>query len=225
MNEDIDTLVEGGSDEKVLFEQDKGTLPLAHRKLMVLLLNGPFIDAQKHPKVWADLIKHQEAIRTRMHDLFLDLIVDTNQGVAFLRQVQSNSLEVPVLLKKYMLTFFESALLLHLRKVLTTADSQGDRAVVDLQEMREYLKSYARDGNTDLARFEKQVASVVEKLRKLNLLTALKSDDNRYEISPTLKLLFPVESITQLQALYEQHKARLQGDASSSDDQVTEEQL
>ena len=53
---------------------------------------------------------------SRLIDLFLDLVIDHEQKVAFTRQVVSEDLDVPILLRKASLTFLETALLLFLRQ-------------------------------------------------------------------------------------------------------------
>ena len=42
----------------------------------------------------------------------------------------------------------------------------------------------------------------VEKLKKFSILQRVRSSDQRYEIAPTLKLLFSVEEIQELTAVY-----------------------
>ena len=137
-----------------------------------------------------------------MPGAFLDLVIDHEQQVAFTRQVVSAQLDVPILLRKASLTFIESALLLFLRQRLTQADAQGERAVVALQDMTEHLSVYERERNPDRARFERQTANAVEKAKKLSLLQRIRGGEERYEVSPTLKLLFAAEEIQQLTRLY-----------------------
>jgi Domain of unknown function (DUF4194) len=128
----------------------------------------------------------------------------------------SEQVDVPILLRKASLTFIESALLLFLRQRLTQADAQGERAVVSLTEMQEHLSVFERDHNPDHAKFERQMANAVEKAKKLSLLQRIRGGDERYEVAPTLKLLFPAEEIQELTRTY----VAL---AASSNDQGSEE--
>ena len=100
------------------------------------------------------------------------------------------------------LSFLETALLLFLRARLTHADAQGERAVVSLQEMHDHLQVFERTGNTDRAKFDKQMTTAVEKAKKLNLVRALAGGDKRFEVAPTLKLLFTAEEIQGLARTY-----------------------
>ena len=111
-------------------------------------------------------------------------------------------LDVPILLRKASLTFLETALLLFLRQRLTQADAQGERAVVSLDEMQEHLSVFERDSNPDHAKFERQMVNAVDKAKKLSLLQFIRGSGERYEVSPTLKLLFSAEEIQALTRTY-----------------------
>jgi hypothetical protein len=188
----------------IVFLGDTGSLPVDTRRVLVQLLLGPSIDVRRQSKLWPVLLRDEAVIRSRLHDLFLDVVIDHEQQVAFTRQVTSEELDVPILLRKASLTFLETALLLFLRQRLTQADSQGERAVVSLSDMREYLGVFERDNNPDHAKFGRQMLNAVEKAKKLSLLQRIRSSDERYEVAPTLKLLFSAEEIQRLTLTYEQ---------------------
>ncbi len=185
-----------------LFGGDTGALPMDTRRVLVHLLLGPALDAERQTKLWPVLLRDERVLRSRLHELFLDLVVDHEQRVAFTRQVENDANDVPVLLRKAALTFVQSALLLFLRQQLTQADARGERAVVSREEMREHLRVFERDRNLDRAKFERQADNAVEKAVQLNLIRRLRGEDERYEVSPALKLLFPAEQIQALTETY-----------------------
>lgn len=184
------------------FEGDTGTLPLDTRRVMVQLLGGPLVDGRRQAKVWEVLVRDEKVLRSRLHELFLELVVDREQQVAFLRQVVRDSVDIPILLRRNTLSFIETALLLFLRLRLTQADSQGERAVLDTQEMMEHLKAFERSDNVDQIRFTRQCEAALEKAKKLGLLRKLANSGERMEVSPALKLLFPAEEVEQLVKVY-----------------------
>lgn len=187
----------------IAFVGDKGQLTLEARRVLVALLLGPSVDARRQTKLWPVLLRNESVLRSRLHELFMDLVVDHDQQVAFTRQVVTEEVNTPILLRKMALTFLESALLLFLRQRLTVADAQGERGVVSLQEMQEHLSVFERDDNADEARFRRQALLAVEKLRKLSLIRLLLGGgDKRFEVAPTLKLLFPAEEIQALTRTY-----------------------
>lgn len=185
------------------FAGDRGQLPLETRRVLVHLLQGPCIDGRRQSKLWPVLRRDEGMLRSRLHDLFLELVIDDDQQVAFTRQVFAENIDAPVLLRKWTLGFLESALLLFLRQRLTQADAEGDRATVSADEMREHLKVFESDANTDRAKFDRQANGAIEKAKKLSLLYKLRGGEDRFEVSPTLKLLFTAEQILALTQAYQ----------------------
>lgn len=187
-----------------LFLSDGGELPLEARRVLVQLLMGPSIDARRHSKLWSALIQNEAVIRSRLAELFLDLVIDRNIQIAFTRQADTGDLAAPSLLRRVQLTFIDSVLLLYLRQRLMQAESQGERAVVSTEEIMEHLSLYERAANTDRAGFIKRIEAAIEKIKKNNVLQRLHSANDRFEISPTLKLLFSADRINTLIRLYQQ---------------------
>lgn len=195
---------EGIAPEAALYPGDCGQLPFETRRALVQLLSGPSLDGRRHGKLWPTLLRDEAVIRGRLADLFLDLEIDRDQQVAFTRQAETGDLEAPTLLRRMPLTLIDSALLLFLRQSLTEAEARGERAAVDGEEMIERLKVYEQAANTDRAGFIKRAQSAIEKMKKNSILLKIRGGEDRYEVSPTLKLLFPAEMI---QALARQYRA------------------
>lgn len=191
-----------GSDAAA-FPGDMGRIPHETRRVLVQLLLGPAVDGRRQGILWPVLLRDEAVIRERLHELFLDLVIDYEQKVAFTRQVAADDIEIPVLLRRTHLTYLESVLLLFLRQRLTQAETQLERAVVSWQDMVEHMSVYERSGNVDHARFEKQRHGAIEKVKKLNLIQKIRSAEDRFEVSPTLKLLFPAEEIQALTRTYQ----------------------
>lgn len=204
-----------------LFPGDRGELALETRRVLVQLLLGPALDGRRHGLLWPVLLRDEAILRTRLSDLFLDLILDTDQQVAFTRQAETGDLDVPILLRRAQLTFVDSIVLLFLRQRLTHADVQGERAVVSLAEIHEHLLIYQRSTSTDTAGFAKRIRASIEKIKNHNLLQKIRGSEERYEISPTLKLLFSAEAIQALAGQYERLTAggRPDSEQETADDQ------
>lgn len=190
-----------------LFINDSGELPLDSRRVLVQLLSGPSLDGRRHAKLWPVLLRDEPTLRRRLNDLFLDLVIDRDALVAFTRQADTGDLEVPLLLRRAQLTFIDSVLVLYLRQRLTQADAHGDRAVVSLEEILENMAMYERAASTDRAGYAKRVNASVEKIKKHNILQKIRASDDRFEISPTLKLLFSADEIQALTGLYQRMAA------------------
>ena len=205
-----DELAEAGAEAAppaALFFGDSGELALDTRRVLVQLLAGPSLDGRRHAKLWPVLVRDEALISKRLAELFLELVIDRDMQVAFTRQADTAELEVPLLLRRAQLTFVDSVLVLYLRQRLTQADSHGERAVVSLDEIMENLSLYERSASTDRAGFAKRIGASVEKVKKHNILQKIRGSEDRFEISPTLKLLFSAEEIQNLGALYQQMAA------------------
>lgn len=198
--------------QPALYLGDSGELSLQARRVLVQLLAGPSLDGRRHALLWPVLIRDEQAICSRLSELFLELVIDRDQQVAFTRQADTGEVDAPLLLRRAKLTLLDSILLLHLRQLLTQADAHGERAVVSSAEMIELLGIYERVGNTDRALFEKRVRASIEKIKKHSILRKIRASDGRFEVSPTLKLLFSAEEI---QALTQTYAQLLDGDAGA----------
>lgn len=190
------------AERQPLYPGDTGELPEEARRLLVQLLIGPSLDGRRHRHLWPALLRHQHVIRSRLADLFLELVLDTDAQVAFLRQADTGDLDAPILLRRTRLTFLESVLMLYLRQLLMEAEVRDERAVVSRGEMEQHMQIYERSLNTDHAGFERRVNSAIEKVKKNSLISAIRASQDRYEIAPTLKLLFGAEEVAALASIY-----------------------
>jgi hypothetical protein len=184
----------------VLFEDDQGQLLFEARKVLVNLLKGPLLDGSRTPDQWAVLVRDEALLRARLHELFLELVLDPLNKVAFTRPVDAEELEAPSLLRVRALTFLDSVLLLYLRQQLLEAEGQGVRAAVSLADMAAALSVYESHQNTDHVTFVKRVGAAIERVKDMHLLKKL--TDDRFEISPVLRLIFTAETIQALGAVY-----------------------
>jgi hypothetical protein len=187
-----------------LYQGDCGQLQIETRRALVQLLLGPALDARRHPRLWPVLIRDEAVLRSRLADLFLELVIDVDQKVAFTRQADVGELEAPILLRRAPLTFVDSVILLLLRQRLTQAEVRGERAVVETIEIMEQLAPYERAANTDHAGFQKRIRASIEKMKDHSILQKIRGSEDRYEISPTLKLLFSAEHIAELTRQYQE---------------------
>jgi hypothetical protein len=153
--------------------------------------------------LWQILLRDEALIRSRLSELFLDLVLDREIQVAFTRQADTGETEVPILLRRAQLTFLDSVLLLYLRQQLTQATAQGERAVVAVSDVVEHLRLYEKSANTDRSGFSKRVQASIEKMKKHYILRKIRATEERFEISLTLKLLFSAEEIQMLTHFYQ----------------------
>ena len=68
-----------------LWEGDLGTLGEQSRRALLELLQGPYLSGRRRPQLWQALIADEAAIRSRLHDLFLDVVIDQPNGLSDIR--------------------------------------------------------------------------------------------------------------------------------------------
>ena len=208
----------------LLFLGDRGELPLDTRRALVQLLSGPSLETRRHGRLWPVLVQHEDVIRQRLSELFLDLVIDREAGVAFTRQFDAGDLEVPLLLRRSQLTFIDSIVLLKLRERLAHAEAHSERAVVSGAELVDELAVFEPAGGTDHAGFAKKVKASIEKYKDRSILQKIRAAEDRYEVSPTLKLLFSADRIEILLSLYKRMaESKNEGDEAESQSAPEEE--
>lgn len=221
-NEDLNESLssEKGLGTNAFYPNDYGQLPLDTRRVLVNLLAGPFIDGTRHSALWQTLVRDELVIRQRLSELFLDLALDKETQIAFTRKAETEDLNAPTLLRSITLSFLDSVLILQLRLMLTQADAKGDRATTSQEEIITSLSIYEDDENTDHAGFMNKINTAIEKMKKHKILLAIRGSENRYEISPTLKILFSADEI---HALSEQYQQASKASLSNAEDSTNEE--
>ncbi|TWH04164.1 uncharacterized protein DUF4194 [Nocardioides sp. J9] len=182
-----------------LFEGDEGGLEYAQRQTLVTLLKQRFISARTHPRDWQVLVEHEQLLRGRLNDLFLDLQVDRAREVAWKRQAQAEGGgRFPTLLHDTAWSREETLVLVHLRDRLRAGIAGGDvRVYVDRDDLLDYVASYRPVHATDESGDEKRARNAVTSIVKAGLLIPTASDD-RFEISEAVEPLLPLELLQEL---------------------------
>ncbi|MDR3359908.1 MAG: DUF4194 domain-containing protein, partial [Bifidobacteriaceae bacterium] len=178
------------------------------------LLRGPYLSADRHGGLWEALLADQAAIESRLADLFLELVVDRDGAIAFIRGVRAESADVPQVVRTRALNFMQTALLLQLRQLLVRA-APGETVIVGLGEVTEFLDVYRSSQGIDRALLAKRAKAAWGALHEIGLLHKTTTED-RSEISPALRLVFGPEEIERLTSEYERIAAGSGGDAVGS---------
>ncbi|MGB7963719.1 MAG: DUF4194 domain-containing protein [Propionicimonas sp.] len=179
-------------DRHILTASDRGRLPVLTRRVLVGLLQGPYLARMLHPNLWPVLVAEEDLIRERLGDLFLDLVFDQETGVAFVRPMTDEEVDLPRTIRSMPLTFIDTVLLLFLRERLLRAS--GARAFVGRDEIDEHCEAFRATDDTNLSLFAKRINASVSKLKDNSILRTT-SEENRFEISPVLGLVFDADVV------------------------------
>lgn len=215
----------GGSDlppdieqvEQGLWPGDTGTLSFASRRALARLLTGPLVHAHRQPEIWAAVISDEPALRSRLADVFLDLVLDHDAGIAFTRQVDTGGrVEVPAVLRTETLSHMDTVLLLHLRSELSVAQP-GERVIVDREDVAEQIDVYRSVIDSDRTRYTRKFDASWNRLKSYSLLSDTETE-NRAEVSPVLRHLFDADVVA---GIREEYRALIEARDGSDDQSET----
>ena len=200
----------------VVWPGDTGTLHERSRRALLELVRGPYLSRERSSLNWAALRADEPAIRSRLNDLFLDLVVDADAEFAFVRAVTDEDSSLPRAVRTKALTFLDTAMLLALRQRLI-ADEGGARVIIGQDELYEILSVYRtpdRDDRDFTKRLNSSWNTMVNALRVLHPVGASGADGpTRAEISPVVRLLVDADRARALRATYD---AIASGEASGA---------
>jgi uncharacterized protein DUF4194 len=184
-------------DPAELFAGDAGTLDADVRRVLVQLLRRKFLLAERNPAQWRTLLENQQILESRLHDLFVRLVVDHDRGIAYKQQVRSAELDVPILLKDDSYTRAETLVLVHLRTVFQRERGTGETSArVDIEELEQTVLTYFDPDDHNLARGQQEVRNAVQRLVTEGLLT--EESTGRYRITSLVEVVLSTEKLTEL---------------------------
>ena len=192
-----DDVVDEFDDTVVEPPVDHGELDPATRRVLLSLIRGPYLRADEQTKVWSALVRNEEVVRTRLADLYLDLVLDMDAGVAFVRNLEID--DAPKVVRAHRLTVLDTALVLFLRRRLLAGQTSSARTFVGRDEIEDQLRSYQRLATADRKGFADRITASINKMTKNSVLLSAGAED-RWEISPVLALVFGADEVAAVTA-------------------------
>lgn len=184
-------------DPAELFAGDTGSLDADVRRVLVRLLQRRFLLADRHGAQWRTLLENQQVIESRLHDLFVHLVVDHDRGIAYKRQVRSAELDVPVLLRDEPYTRAETLVLVHLRTVFQRERGAGQTSArVDVEELEATALTYFDPDDTNVATHQREIRSAVGRLVRDGVID--EESEGRYRVTPLVEIVLSTERLGEL---------------------------
>ena len=210
MTETVEPFVEPvpmEADPGEYFAGDRGVLDPEVRRVLVRLLQRRFLLATRSREDWKVLLENQSVIESRLHDLFVDLVVDLDRGVAYKQQIRSDELDVPILLRDEAYTRAETLVLVYLRTVYQRESTAGEASArVDIEEVEQTVLSYFAETDGDQARRQKAVRAALGRLRQEGIVE--EESEGRYRISPLVEIVLGAEQLRELSDWLRDHATR-----------------
>ena len=147
------------------------------------------------------MLADEIGIRSRLHELFLELVFDRVGEFAFVRNVSTTELKVPSTVRTAALTFLDTAMLLVLRQMLLAGEGDG-RVIVGQEDVFEQLRVY-RTVDRDESDFNKRLNSTWLKMKNTLRVIHQAGAEDRAEISPVLRLIVDADQIAAISGEYQ----------------------
>lgn len=165
---------------------------------------------------WDDLVRNQGAVRDYFAVVGLDVVIDDDEGYAYLRTAETPEGEdsLPRVIRRRSLTYADSLLLVLLRKRLAEFESAGDpgQLVLTHDEIVEMIQLFLAR-STDEARETHQVDASINRLVGMGFLRQLKDRKGTWEVRRILKAYVDAETLSDFSAkLAEYAEAGAQND-------------
>ena len=156
------------------------------------LLGGPLY--LEDEELWEVLLREEIEIALYFRQVGLDLVVDREEGFAFLRQVEPRGEErVPRLIRRQKLTYPATLLLVCLRDELNRFDSKtADQLVLrrSKRELQDLASGFLQESNNQI-RDLKTIDAAIEQLRGLGFIKAIGSSaPDVFEVRRIIKARF-----------------------------------
>lgn len=139
---------------------------------------------------WGDLLRHRGAVRDHFAVIGLDVVIDADEGYAYLRTTEPDDGEDPLprVLRRRALTYADSLLLVLLRRRMVEFESAGDQGqlVLTSNEIAGMIQLFLTR-STDEARVLKQLDTSINRLASMGFLRQLRGRRDTWEVRRILK--------------------------------------
>ncbi|WP_311199441.1 DUF4194 domain-containing protein [Dietzia cinnamea] len=172
---------------------------------------------------WDDLVRHQGAVRDHFAVVGLEVVVDDDEGYAYLRTADAPEGEnaLPRVIRRRTLTYADSLLLVLLRKRLAEFESAGDpgQLVLTHDEIVEMIQLFLHR-STDEAREQHQIDASINRLVGMGFLRQLKDRKGEWEVRRILKAYVDAETLSDFSAKLAEYADAGAADETSADEGV-----
>lgn len=200
MSDQISAMPDETQPQAALWSGDTGILAENSRRALLELIKGPYLSGAKTPALWSALLGDASSIRSRLHELFLEVVIDRVGEFAFVRAVSTDEITVPSTVRTRSLTFMDTAMLVVLRQMLLAGEGDG-RVIVGQDEVFEQLWVY-RTADRDESDFARRMNASWQTMKNTLRVIHQAGTEDRVEVSPVLRLIVDADQIAAIGAEY-----------------------
>jgi len=199
---------EGVDDNSERPASGKGRFSPELRRALVELMRSGVVLASAKPQIYDLLCRHQALIEDHLADMYLRLLIDESAGVALLLQQQDQAdfedeEESSALISRRTLSLYDTLLLLVLRKHYQERQSTGEQQVIiDIDRIESQLAPFLPLTNSSRGESRK-LSGAITKMKEKKLLSPVRGDDERLEITPVIRYVVNAEFLERMLAEYQ----------------------
>ena len=161
----------------------------AFSEALIALLKG-IVNEASDVRIWNTILEQQVYIEDYVSKIGLQLIISTQDGYAYLKQIDYGEEQKPLprLMTKRQLKYLTSLILVLLRKELIEMNKNSElgRYVISKTSIIEKVLPYLKDTN-DEAKQRKEIETEINAIEKMGFIRLIKNSNDDYEIIPLLR--------------------------------------
>lgn len=241
-----DTDTDNNSDDSANIDDAlPSTMPDDARRVLVHLMRYGVIFHSQKPHLYDALCQYQAMIQRHLSEVYLTLILDERQGIAFIARpdsdINSDSSQdnadlsinndktdllaneladsedsAPSLIIKRTLPLYDTLILLMLRKYYQERESSGEhKIIIDIERLSSLLTPFLP--LTDhTSKDLKKLSARLKELSRRHLLSSIQGADERYEITPLIRYVVSADFLESMLEEYLRLAQEMTGESLAS---------
>ena len=165
---------------------------------IIKLMQG-VVYSESDEDTWLTLERIGAGVRDHFATLGVEVVVDDNEGYAYLRSLPENEGDEPLprLVRRRALTYNVSLLLVLLRKRLMEFETTGGegRLVLTTEQVVDMLRLFQADSSND-ARVVDQAETTIRKAAELGFVKQLRGQSDHWEVRRILKAYIDAQAVS-----------------------------
>lgn len=208
----------GVDDNSTRLASSKGRLSPELRRVLVELMRNGVVLASVKPQIYELLCRHHALIEDHLADMYLRLLIDQPAGVALLLQQQDQAdfedeEERSALISRRTLSLYDTLLLLVLRKYYQERQNVGEhQVIIDIDRIESQLAPFLPLTNSSRSD-RRKLSGAITKMKEKKLLSPVRGDDERLEITPVIRYVVSAEFLERMLAEYQSLVGELEDEA------------
>ena len=165
---------------------------LPYTPVFIKLLKGPIEYVEKNS--WEKLIQYKVELTTFLQQLGLTLVLDEQDGYAYVKHLQTEEEENPVTwIQRRSLTYEESVMLVLLREMMAefeVGEATNRELIKKRREIKEYAELFFKE-NASRVKFLKEIDRLIDKAEENGFLDKTEhhdlADEQKFRIKKIIK--------------------------------------